>query len=1208
MAPTVPTSPNSPPATPVRVEVRVGSERPNAYEFDGEQFLVGGAIPCDIRLPDAGVPPIVCHFARTPDGIRVRRIAPAFPILLNGKPLTGMDAVTVPNGATVAVGSVDIRVTIPMAEPIRPTFVLPNPLAKPAAKTELEAARAELEEQSRELEADRVLWYRRRREIEDECRKLREEATAPSARELELDGRERELNLVREELATLREELVNRYREGRAELDRRRAELEADARERIEAEMRHAEPRLAELRIRQAEYDAANADLTVRRADFALERNQLDHDRAALESDRAALFAKESELSRREGELAAGRTSLVHDREAHAADLVRSERWQATLDDRQRSLDVRAAEIDARFEQLKRDTLELEEQVRLADADQERITAEADRLDKLRTEVDDRAAKVNDRATHLEAQQAMLAVLRARLERQAEDSRQESARLAAGRAKLDESRAELAEKLREAEYLKVDLTATVEGNAEQQKYLAEQAARLDTSLAEVRQQQETLAAEAERLRTKEDELDARSAEIAEQAAVLKARVTQAMDLQARLEADRSAVRTRETTLTDAESARVTFQEQLRRRAEDLSTRAKQLEETTAKFAEREAELERLRAELAKDREVAEHGFTATRTDLGERSVELARHTALLGEREAALERQVARLQEVGRGVAAARKQLAEAKSQLEADRAAVDAHRQHVAGEIDELRRAAPQLEERANAAVERLSAARDVLRSQLAELHEYAAQTRADLAAARSAVSSEGDGLRAREQLLEQARSEHRLAVAQFRQQLVEWHTKVTDLKRAMAKTETRIDARHAEMTAASSHIEATTQELAKQAEELRAERQLVAERRVEVERHLNDMREWYRKKLRELASQNAERGVRKAESAEQPDGIAGRVGNSEFPVPHSELDDGDRQLGELLRSLELVDADTLAALWTEANNRRRTLRQVLLASGAVTLYQLALIEAGNLDALMLGRFRVVDRIRVTPHETAYRVFDPSRSGTFLLRVMAELDAQDAVLPDEFRQRFATAKDAAHPNMLSTIEVLDVAGRPAVLQEWATGVPGSDWSAAASTPGVWVRLVSSAAAALESAHAVGLSHGRIAADAFVLTSDGTVKLTGIGDPPWLGGSSDEANPLEDLRALGRVAFAWSQLGASVRKRGAKVKGFPEPLLAIVRRLEEPAEPVADAPPPPEPYQTAAELVADLVRLEPAFPCPPAEWERLVQSPTSADEPARQSA
>ena len=53
-----------------------------------------------------------------------------------------------------------------------------------------------------------------------------------------------------------------------------------------------------------------------------------------------------------------------------------------------------------------------------------------------------------------------------------------------------------------------------------------------------------------------------------------------------------------------------------------------------------------------------------------------------------------------------------------------------------------------------------------------------------------------------------------------------------------------------------------------------------------------------------------------------------------------------------------------------------MLLASGAISLYQLALIEAGNLDALVLGRLRVIDRLRATPKEAIYRVHDPKRVG----------------------------------------------------------------------------------------------------------------------------------------------------------------------------------------------------------------------------------------
>ena len=65
---------------------------------------------------------------------------------------------------------------------------------------------------------------------------------------------------------------------------------------------------------------------------------------------------------------------------------------------------------------------------------------------------------------------------------------------------------------------------------------------------------------------------------------------------------------------------------------------------------------------------------------------------------------------------------------------------------------------------------------------------------------------------------------------------------------------------------------------------------------------------------------------------------------------DAGDRQLSDLLRSLELIDADTLRALLLEARRQRRSLRQLLLAGNYLTLYQMALIEASNLDGLVLG------------------------------------------------------------------------------------------------------------------------------------------------------------------------------------------------------------------------------------------------------------------
>ncbi|MGL6097860.1 MAG: hypothetical protein ACRC7O_18920, partial [Fimbriiglobus sp.] len=506
----------------------------------------------------------------------------------------------------------------------------------------------------------------------------------------------------------------------------------------------------------------------------------------------------------------------------------------------------------------------------------------------------------------------------------------------------------------------------------------------------------------------------------------------------------------------------------------------------------------------------------------------------------------------------------------------------------------------------------RDLLRAQLAELHQYAAQTRGELDAAHAALRAESDAVRGREHAVEQARADHRLAVAQFRQQLVEWHARVTDLKQMMARNESRIETKHAEVSAAARTVDVTTQDLARQAEELRRERQEVAERRTEVERHLADMREWYRRKLRELADSRTAAVV-------EPGVMPTASGSSSPPLPVSpsadDVDPGDRQLGELLRALELVDAETLAALWTEAGRQRRTLRQVLLASGAVTLYQLALIEAGNLDGLVLGRLRVVDRLRTSSRETVYRVFDPTRAdgpnrGAFVLRLLGESEAQDGVRPDEFRQRFAALRDAADSHLAGTVEVLELLGRPAVLQEWVTGLPGSDWPPTVAVPGAWVRLLAGAAAGLDAAHRAGLAHGRLTSDSFVLAPDGTVKLTGAGEPPWLLAGpppADEPTPAADLRALGQIAHGWTLLGQAVPKKRGRTRPFPEALASVVRRLEaDPDTPMSDTAAADEPYRSATELVADLERLAVIFPCPAADWQAIERyaAENAADGPA----
>src|SRR5262249_15549333 len=148
-------------------------------------------------------------------------------------------------------------------------------------------------------------------------------------------------------------------------------------------------------------------------------------------------------------------------------------------------------------------------------------------------------------------------------------------------------------------------------------------------------------------------------------------------------------------------------------------------------------------------------------------------------------------------------------------------------------------------------------------------------------------------------------------------------------------------------------------------------------------------------------------------------------------------------------------------------------LASGAVTLYQLALIEAGNVAGLMLGPVRVIDRVRCTPHETVYRVFDPRAAQEAVLRVLSEEDAVDSARAEEVRERFGQTLEG-DPHWLGARELLDLGGRPAVLEEWLTGLPSGDWPPLAAAPGVCYRLLTQTALGLAHAHQKGLIHGSL--------------------------------------------------------------------------------------------------------------------------------------
>jgi chromosome segregation ATPase len=837
----------------VRLDVRMGSGRTTGYDISRGEFLVGGGEGCDVRLPGAHFPAVICQVAHTDDGVLLRRLAPAFPMLLNGQTLPGNSVLKLKSGDRIAVGSVDIVVNEthgghlrPMFTEVRPTKAAPPPTPQPnldafrRERADLDTYRNALSEQAKELEADRVAWYRRRQQIEAEVQALQASTMAGGKmadrearlhqRETEVASRERELTRVREELTEIRQTLFEQYRERRdqveqmqqlvrganSSLEARQSKTEAelaaraaDLQQYVDEEVnRRSELIEAEYRRRRMELDA-NHDARLRelddqaqsrrvqfatglpsinaehaeliqqrdhlaaafreletqrvqlqsmREDFQRERTALEAERRWQEEQRLEReqlhLSRERELDQQETHVQDERQALEEERRKHSDDILRLDRWQATVDERTLQMDRRAAEIDQRTQQLTRDAVELEETMALAEAERQLQTEEAARLTTWKVELESRTGQLSDRSAQLEAQQASLAVLRVKLDRQADELHREAVALTNDRARLDASQRELDVRLQDAEHLRASLGSFHVTNNQAEETLAEQQRLLETTQTELRTQKDRLRELEEQLQTKEADLDRRSADMAEQTAVLKAKMTLAMELHQRLEADRDAVKHRELTLTDVDAARSTFQETLRKRADELTQRDRDLNGSLASLADERLQLDRLRAEFTLERDRQEAQLRESLNHQAQRETELTGQIQLMTEREQALQRQVDRLRESGKMIAAGRKELFEAKQQWQTEQATLvqqtvqtkdelSAFRARALAEMDALRAQAPGLENQAADALQKLATAREILRSQLTELHGYASQSRETLDRLRTDLRSEAERLR---------------------------------------------------------------------------------------------------------------------------------------------------------------------------------------------------------------------------------------------------------------------------------------------------------------------------------------------------------------------------------------------------------------------------------------------------------------------------------
>ena len=1111
-------------------------------------------------------------------------------------------------------------------------------------KKELDERQRQLEQQAQEFTEDRVIWYQRREEIEKEIQQGRkalqkeipratpQEAKADRpqtvpvvvgkqsagkfaeqqqqlvAREEQVAREQQELAAVRQEFAEIRQQLYDRYRQRRDRLTALQSAVNHAARKvqeskrQLEAEIQELVARRQDEAGRRAALDQRAEDLTRREDELSDQRRDLAEREDALKGD---IAKRQTDLDTQKQALAVERELLQNNQAQYQADLVCLHRLQAALEDRRQQIDEREKEVSQRFQQLHESTQDLQDQVREVQDWKEQTRRESEELAKRKTELDSASADVAERSAALEGQQVMLASLRTRLERTREELRREQQQSAEQRSRLDASEAELKLRLDELHALRASLDAEKQLREDEHREFEKHRSELESELARVQQSQDALAEQ-------KQELDGRSVELAErleaqtrEAERLRMESSELVDLQKRVALDRESLRERENAIIRSEQVREGLQEQLRRRSEELSSGQRELTDERHKLDEQLSQIQTRHAELDNERLAMEERLAKAGHDLDERGTEVQRAFEQLKEDENQRRVREKRLKETGRKLGHARKsfwldgvrwraKVEQESGAISQGQAELEASRHEVAALVQQL----PDLELRAQAAAERLARSREELREHLAELHAYAQQSQEDIESLRSQVLLEAEQVQQQRVAIHRAREKHRLAVAAFRQQLIEWQGQVAHVKSSLAHGEIRLERRQARVEEESRRIDATSHRLAEQAGQLQEQERFVAESQKEVEKHLDDMREWYRRKLRELSERRqkvperrtrATRGELSLVSAPSKSTGTAQDGSAEVLSFSQDVDPGDRKLGKLLHSLKLVDIDTLQALLGEAAGNHRSLRQALLSGGYLTVYQMALIETGHLDALVLGPVRVVDRIRATPRETVYRVFDPRRSCEAVLRHLAEAEMESAIHPDEFRQRFRQAATVKHPNLADIFEVLDIAGRPAVLQEWLNGLPSSDWPAVTAAPGVWYRLVHQAALALRAIHQARLVHGHLNAGSFLLTPDGALKLSGLGEPEWLALHALRQQKDVDFRTdvwdFSATALSWAN--PAPRKKSVRPRITDDLLQPIHHRLA--------AVSPDERYPDVAALLEDLERFKSKAPSNDEAWQRLLK-------------
>jgi hypothetical protein len=1020
----------------------------------------------------------------------------------------------------IAYTSPDAKPTATPLEPSPPRAPDDNAKHPVSIPADLMSLREQLEKDRQEWEAEAE---RQAESLAVQVRDVQEKQKQLQAERAEFEQQKSalvtpqspDLEAVRQELLSLRDSLYQQYS--------RRRDAVVAMREAVRRAAYTIQEQKRELTQSQGRHESALEQHRHEQAGLDDRQNEVAQQAKLLEEWQRELNADQTELTGKKEALTLAQTDLeTKTRELHA-DLVRLQRWQETLDGKQKDLNQREEVVLGR-ERHTRD-------------EREKLTADQSELQQQETNLQARESSQVERGKDLAKHAAELVRQKEAVQNEAINVQDRTGRLAQWEQQLGQDRLRLdrlqAEIITQHERLKQEQQhhQEVEADWKARQLQAEQeTVRLQQEAEKYQQLQAGREAMELALAEKEAGFTQRAQELDQRDEWLHKRSVRLVKLKHWLRQRRQTLADRLQRALETESVTEELQEQLRHRTLALGQEETRLKELNTSYQAQSAELQNKEQEfgaqqaawrntLEKEREQLE----ARRIVLDDQAIQAQKERQHLTSQQATL---VQQCQDLEGEIQRLLQQRHEIKEQSET-----------LLSAKTKLLESLPTLLRSAETALEQLATAREQLRLQLQDIQSYRQHCQAKLEAGRSEANQILKQLDERSQMLSQLQDEQRLEAAVLRQDCLTWQARLETLEvqwRAHRRELTENAQRNADR---SKELDLGHGRLEVQAVALEEQAQDVAYRRSEVNRHLADMQGWYRHKLRDLADRklvsqpavtNSLISAPSAPAAKHEDELSELP--SILPLTSSGNDD-DQHLADLLSGMGLIDALTLQTLLDQARQQRISLRDCLLANEFLTSYQLELIEAGKLEALVLNSLRVIDRVRIGSMETIYRVFDPRLGDEALLRHLSS--SVDQEWQEEYRSLFRQAATIQHPNVARTLDVLEMSGTPAVVQEWLIGLPGTEWTSQVTDPFVTLRLIGQAAAGLNAIHEAGLVHGQLQLGRLLLTAQGELKLCGAGEPRWLMGPATMADRSfhDDVAQLTALVTPWCRGKPASAKR-----------------------------------------------------------------------------